>query len=112
MGFHNLELFNRALLGKHGWSTHLESLYARVLKTKYFPNIDFIHATLHARASATWCAIMAGRDSLAGGLIKSIRDGSSVSIWTDRWIPGLRFMTPLGQIGEVNLSRVSSNLIE
>jgi hypothetical protein len=56
MGFRNLEMFNRALLGKHGWRliTHSESLCARVLKTKYFLDVDFMHATVPARASATW----------------------------------------------------------
>jgi hypothetical protein len=109
MGFRNLELFNLALLGKHGWRliTHPESLCARVLKTKYFPETDFMHATTPARSSATWRAIVAGREALERGLLRRIGDGSSVAIWTDKWIPGLISMSPSVQIGEDELNCVS-----
>jgi hypothetical protein len=44
MGFHDLSLFNQATLGNQGWRllTRLESLCARVLKGKYFPNSSFL----------------------------------------------------------------------
>jgi hypothetical protein len=44
MGFRDLESFNLALLGKHGWRllTSPDSLCYRVLKGRYFPNSDFI----------------------------------------------------------------------
>jgi hypothetical protein len=96
MGFTNLEMFNRALLGKHGWRfiTNPDSLCARVLKTKYYPDTDFdtdfMQATVPARASATWRAIASGKEALSCGLIKRIGDGTSVSIWTDQWVPGMR----------------------
>ena len=77
MGFRNLQLFNLALLGKHGWRlvTNPHSLCARVLKEKYFPNTDFWEASAHSHASATWRAILAGREALGVGMIKRIGDG-------------------------------------
>jgi hypothetical protein len=113
MGFKNLELFNLALLGKHGWRfiTHPDSLCCRVLKSKYFPNSDFMQATVPRSSSATWRAIVAGREAVAAGLMKRIGDGSSVSIWTKKWIPRTRLMTPVVQIGRAELNMVS-NLID
>ena len=65
MGFRDLELFNIALLGKHGWRlmTEPNSLCARVLKGRYSPNCDFMQATVPCFSSAMWRAIIAGRDA-------------------------------------------------
>jgi hypothetical protein len=109
MGFRDLELFNLALLRKHGWRlmTDPESLCGRILKTKYFPDSDVMQASVPRSASATWRAIVAGREALSLGLIKRIGDGTSVSIWTDKWIPGVRSMTPSVHIGNTSLNTVS-----
>ena len=71
MGFRNMHSFNLAMLGKHGWRliTRPNSLCARVLKGKYYPHTDFLSATVPAKASATWKAIVAGREALGVGLI-------------------------------------------
>ena len=47
MAFKNLKLFNLALLAKQGWRHQVghDSLVYRVLKEKYFPICDFIHAS-------------------------------------------------------------------
>jgi hypothetical protein len=104
-GFKDLQVFNLALLGKHGWRlmTHPESLFARVLKSKYFPTTDCMHATVPNRSFATWRAIVAGREALVVGLLKRIGDGDSVSIWTAKWIPGNISMTPSVHTGEEEL---------
>lgn len=109
MGFRNLELFNLSLLGKHGWRflTNPNSLCARVLKGKYFPDTNFLDARAHRHASATWRAILAGREALNVGMIKRIGDGSTVSIWRDRWIPGLIAMKPSTHVGTADLNLVS-----
>jgi hypothetical protein len=70
------------------------------LKTKYFPDSDFLNATIPRGASSTWRAIVVGRDALSSGLIKRIGDGTSIYIWTNKWIPRLRVMSPSVQIGE------------
>ena len=109
MGFWNLEMFNLAMLGKHGWRmiTNPESLCCRVLKGKYFPLRGFMHATVPKNASATWRAIIAGREALKVGLIRRIGDGSSVSIWNDTWIQGKLSMKPSMQVGSDTLHTVS-----
>ena len=65
----------------------------------YFPDSDFLQATVPASASATWSAIVAGRVALEGGLIKRIGDGRSTMIWSNKWIPGLQSMMPSVHIG-------------
>jgi hypothetical protein len=109
MGFRDLELFNFALLGKHGWRllTNPNTLCARVLKGRYFPSTDFLQAMVPANSSATWRAFVAGKEALQLGLIKRIGDGSSVSVWTDKWIPGTRSMIPSEQIGADEINKVS-----
>ena len=54
---------------------------------RYFAEDDLMDAKLPKAAAKTWRAIMAGREALQAGLIKRIGDGTSTSIWTDRWIP-------------------------
>jgi hypothetical protein len=85
MGFRDLELFNLAMLGKHGWRLMInhDSLCARVLKGRYFPNSSFLQASVPHRASAAWKAIVAGRDALQLGLLKRIGDGSTVSVMNE-----------------------------
>jgi hypothetical protein len=63
MGFRDLHHLNLALLG-HCWRfiTNTDSLCARFLKGIYFPDLYFMQATLSA--SATWSAIVVGREAL------------------------------------------------
>lgn len=97
MGFRDLHLFNLALLGKHGWRyiTDPNSLCARVMMAKYFAETDFMHSTVPSPSSAIWRAIVAGREALGFGLINRVGDGSSLSIWSDKWIPNTTTMMPL-----------------
>ena len=50
---------------------------------------------------------MAGRKALEVGLMKRIYDGTSVNIWTDRWLPGKLSLRPSVQIGGAALHMVS-----
>jgi hypothetical protein len=43
---------------------------------------------------------VAGRYALSSGLIKRVGDGTLISIWADKWIAGLRKMSPSVWIGE------------
>jgi hypothetical protein len=60
MGFHDIELFNLALLAKQASN----SLSARILKAVYFPNGDFLEAELGSSPSRIWRSIMDGREVL------------------------------------------------
>ena len=108
MGFRDLKLFNLALLGKHGWRfiTNPESHPARVKKGQYFPDSDFMEATVPKTSSAIWRAIVAGRAALHAGLIKRVGDGSTISIWHDRWILGLATLSPMVVPGGTTLETV------
>lgn len=109
MGFKDLQLFNIALLGKHGWRLMMNpnSLCSRVLKARYFPSSDFMSATAPKSSSAIWRAIIAGKEALSTGLLKRVGSGTSVSIWEDKWIPCTRSLTPIAHIGNAHLHRVS-----
>jgi hypothetical protein len=69
MGFKDLILFNQALLAKQAWRliTYPDSLCARVLKAKYFPNGNLLDTVVAGDASQTWRAIEHGLDLLKKG---------------------------------------------
>jgi hypothetical protein len=77
MGFRDLPLFNKSLLGKQGWRlmTRPDSLCARVLKGRYFHGVSFLSATRKKHSSQTWRAIMAGREVMVEGLVRRIGNG-------------------------------------
>jgi hypothetical protein len=76
-----------------------ESLYARVLRAKYYPDGHLLNATLKSGSSFTWQSIPAGLDCFKKGCIWRVGDGSQINIWEDNWIPSshnLKIMTPRG----------------
>lgn len=109
MGFRDLHVFNLALLGKHGWRfmTNSTSLCARVMKGRYFPDTDFLHASAPKAASTTWRAIISGREALLAGIVQRVGDGTSINPWTDKWIPTTLTRTPLFKPPATNITQVS-----
>ena len=89
MGFRDLHSFNLALLAKQCWRmiTNPESVCARILKAKYFPNTDLLHAGPKNGSSFTWQSIVAGLTTFKRGYIWCFGPGENVNIWTDPWIP-------------------------
>ncbi|CAL2227338.1 unnamed protein product [Prunus armeniaca] len=60
MGFRNLKDFNVALLAKQGWRMVMEpqAFWAQLLKSKYFPNGDFLRAGKGAKSSWAWSSLL------------------------------------------------------
>jgi hypothetical protein len=89
LGFRDLTLFNKALLAKQGWllMKNPDSLIARILKAKYYPNSSFLDSSLGSRPSFAWRSIYAAKDLLHQRLIWRVGDRHSIKILGDRWIP-------------------------
>ncbi|XP_040994384.1 uncharacterized protein LOC121240933 [Juglans microcarpa x Juglans regia] len=87
--FRDLESFNLAMLAKQGWRLlqSPNSLVARVLSAKYFPNGDFLGVGLTRNPSQIWRSIMAAKPLLDEGLFWHIGNGCSTRIWLHKWLP-------------------------
>ena len=71
LGFRDMKLFNQALLARQAWRLILfpNSLCARLLKTRYYPNGDLVDTILKSDSSPSWKGIEHGLDLLKQGLI-------------------------------------------
>lgn len=101
LGFRDMYSFNMAMLSRQGWRLirNPDSLCARVLKARYFPECSVLEATAHDGISYSWRSILRGLDLVKQGYIWRIKDGSNVNIWSDPWIPrpwSRRVITPKG----------------
>jgi hypothetical protein len=85
LGFRDLHSFNLAMLAKQGWRLlqNSDSLCARVLKSKYFPNSSLLKAKAKMGCSYTWRSIMQGLEVLKKGVIWRVGDGQQIDIWKD-----------------------------
>jgi hypothetical protein len=91
--FGDIDLFNLAMLARQVWRIIQEpdSLSARVLRSVYFPDGNF----LEARPSHIWRAIMEGKDVLKQGLIRRIGTGEHTNAWCQNWIPRDGLLRPV-----------------
>jgi hypothetical protein len=82
MGFRDLHCFNLAMLAKQVWRllSEPESLCARVLRAKYFPDGRLLNAKLKSGSSFTWQSILAGLECFKRGYIWRVGDGSQINI--------------------------------
>ncbi|CAN6553756.1 unnamed protein product [Malus baccata var. baccata] len=108
LGFRNFADFNDALLAKQCWRLLSDpmSLWARVVKARYFPNCSFWDAAKGGRASWAWSSLLVGREVLRKGAHWQIMGGHDVRVWVDRWLPSL----PLGRPEPLGDVAVSPNL--
>ena len=74
-----------------------ESLCARVLKAKYFPNANLLDTAFPINQSPTWKAIVHGLELLKKGVIWRVGSGNSIRLWRDPWIPRGWSFKPTGK---------------
>lgn len=98
--------FNDALLAKQCWRLiqNPNSLWARVLKARYFPHCSFLDAKRGGRASWAWSTLLSGRDLLLKDAHWQIMNGKEAQVWLDKWLPTLPDRHPLHS-GSVQVSR-------
>ena len=93
MDFRDFITMNEALLAKTAWRIlhNPSDLSVQVLKSMYFPKGDFIDAKKGYKASWCWSSILSGRDFLKKNLLWDLGDGTSINIWSDPWVPNVKF---------------------
>ena len=84
-----MHLFNVALLAGQGWRLiqYPESLCARGLKSKYYPNGNPLNTVFASDASPVWRGIEAGLELLKKGVIWRVGNGRDIQIQRDQWLP-------------------------
>jgi hypothetical protein len=89
MSFRDFHSFNLAMLAKQAWRliTNPESLCARALRAKYYPDGDILKAEPKSGSSFTWQSILAGITTFTQGCVWRVGDGQKINIWNDPWIP-------------------------
>ena len=90
LGFRDIENFNLALLGKQVWRLlhNRDSLFYKVFKARFFPSCSIMDDGVKTTRSFVWQSILKARHVIAAGSSWRIRDGRSVLIRGDRWLPG------------------------
>ena len=64
-----------------------DSLYARVLRAKYYPDGDIFAATSTPGISYVWRSILQGVSVVKEGMVWRVGSGEHIRIWQDPWLP-------------------------
>lgn len=91
LGFQSMIEFNEALIAKQVWRIiHCpDSLMERILKARYFRNVDILDATSGSQPSYIWQSIIWSIDLIIQGIRWQVGDGRSINAFKDAWITGL-----------------------
>jgi hypothetical protein len=89
LGFRDMGCFNQALLARQAWRllTTPDSLCARVLKARYYPNESLMDTAFPRDSSASWKGIEYGLELLKRGVVWRVGNGQSIKIWRHCWVP-------------------------
>ncbi|XP_048599926.1 uncharacterized protein LOC125580030 [Brassica napus] len=114
MGFKDIAWFNQALLCKQTWRiwSNPQSLLARVMKSRYFKQGNFLECSVGYRPSYAWRSIMHSRELLSQRLLKRIGNGKDTHVWYDNWILMPIPRPPRYRTDEVDLTLKVSDLID
>lgn len=87
LGFRDLHAMNLALVAKQVWRIYRSpnTLWARIIKSLYFPNGSIWEAKRRTRASWGWQSLIQGRDFLNKHKAWMIKSGEKVKICGDQW---------------------------
>ena len=64
-----------------------DSLVYKVLKAKYFPTTNFIHASIGHNPSFTWRSLIFAQSLIIEGMLWRVGNGENIKVWQDRWLP-------------------------
>jgi hypothetical protein len=80
MGFRDTKLFNQALLARQACRLLVKpnSLCARLLKSKYYPNGNLLDTVFPSDTSTSWKGVEHGLELLKKGVIWRIGDGEKI----------------------------------
>jgi len=108
LGFRDIHIFNLAMLSKQGWRLihNPDSLCARVLRAKYFPDGDAMNAKNVRVCSYKWRSILKEIQVLKYGVVWHAGNGRSINIWRDPWLPREWSRKPITPRGNNLLSKV------
>lgn len=64
LGVRKLKNFDTAMLAKRSWRllTRVKPVVSDIMKVRYFPNVDFLNATVGANSSYMWRSILEAQD--------------------------------------------------
>ena len=85
MGFRDFHSFNLAMLAEQVWRLlyDLDSLCARVLRAKYYPDGKLLQAKVRSGSSFTWQSVLAGLECFKKGYIWRVGDDTQINIWSE-----------------------------
>ncbi|XP_073315868.1 uncharacterized mitochondrial protein AtMg00310-like [Primulina huaijiensis] len=113
MGYMKPQIFNKSLLAKQIWRIvrNPHSLVTWVLKARYFKHVDVMSASMENNPSYIWRSLMWIRSMLDEGLCWRVGNGTSITIFQDKWVP--KFRSHVVNHGAPELNQLTvSNLIK
>ncbi|KAI5000259.1 hypothetical protein ZWY2020_004848 [Hordeum vulgare] len=112
LGFRDMHAYNQALLAKQAWRllTTPDSLCARLLKAKYFPNGNLVDTVFPSNSSRVWKGIEHGLALVKKGMIWRVGNGAQIRVWRDPWIPRGPPFTPILPKRNCRLNKVKDFL--
>ncbi|XP_024156414.1 uncharacterized protein LOC112164456 [Rosa chinensis] len=113
LGFRSLSNFNTAMLAKQAWRVlnNPSSLIARLYKAKYFPDSTFWDAPSYESPSFSWRSIFSTKELLQSSYCWQVGDGTSISVFSNNWIPALPLGKPTGLRLAVDEVHIVSDLM-
>ena len=84
-----------------------DSLCARVLRAKYYPDGDIFAATATPGISYVWRSILQGVEVFKEGMVWRVGNGDNIRIWQDPWLPSGAVRYPRTRRGSTLLTRVA-----